>query len=334
MLALVTIGLIATQATFSSASFSQSKAESLSSQTYNVAAEDRKVVNNFPVIGVLTQPLNDEQLTDPDNRYEKYSSYMRKSYVDYLEASGARVVPLIYGSGNDDAELAKIDKLQGVFYCGGTAGQQTYKDFGKRIFDKVRDLNDKGVFLPIWGTCLGFQGISSFAATNPKVLESYDSQNDLYAMKFAVDPSQTRMYRAMGNDAYLFEQNKIQFNFHKWGISPAKFQSDKGLKDFYTVTSTAFDNSQKEFVNSIEAKNYPFYGTQFHPEAPLVPNRNYQIDRSLFSTINNRYFGDFYVNQCRTSNNNMMSWEEFAQVAVENYTYITSADNSRVDVVF
>lgn len=83
------------------------------------------------MIGVLTQPLNSVQ--SKDSRYENKTSYIMANYIYYLESAGARTVPLIF-DGNLTAELAKVDKLNGIFYCGGSASSGPYEDFGKQIF--------------------------------------------------------------------------------------------------------------------------------------------------------------------------------------------------------
>jgi hypothetical protein len=48
-----------------------------------------------PVIGLLTQPLEDDMKTNPI--FDGYNSYVMAAYVKYMEAAGARVVPLIHG---------------------------------------------------------------------------------------------------------------------------------------------------------------------------------------------------------------------------------------------
>ena len=72
-----------------------------------------------------------------------------------MEQAGARAVPLIYDNPNVDEELAKIDHLNGVFFCGGDGGDE-YLAFGRKVFDKVKAKNDQGQKYPMWGTCLGF----------------------------------------------------------------------------------------------------------------------------------------------------------------------------------
>ena len=97
-------------------------------------------LNNRPIIGVLTQPLSRDDRDDP--MFKGMTSYIMHSYIQALESAGARTVPLIY-DGNLEKQLAKIDKLNGVFYCGGDA-TETYLAFGKKVFDKVKDINDNG----------------------------------------------------------------------------------------------------------------------------------------------------------------------------------------------
>jgi hypothetical protein len=50
-------------------------------------------INEQPVIGIVSQPLDNSLINDP--RFEGYSTYIMAAYVEFLQGSGARVVPLI-----------------------------------------------------------------------------------------------------------------------------------------------------------------------------------------------------------------------------------------------
>ena len=50
------------------------------------------------------------------------------------------------------------------------------------------------------------------------------------------------------------------------GISPTKFKKSKLLNSMYDIISWNYDRNGKKFVSTIEAKNFPFYGVQWHPE--------------------------------------------------------------------
>lgn len=118
------------------------------------------MVNDRPIIGVLTQPLTNDFKNDP--RFAGKSSYIMASYINILESAGARTVPLIYDA-DLNSQLSKIDHLNGVFYCGGGAGG-AYDVFGKAVYDYSKDKNDKGTYLPVWGTCLGFENLAMFSS--------------------------------------------------------------------------------------------------------------------------------------------------------------------------
>jgi len=54
-----------------------------------------------------------------------------------------------------------------------------------------------------------------------------------------------------------------------------------GLANFWDVTSLSYTLNGTAFVASIEAKDYPIFGTQFHPEKPSqLWIDEYNIDHS------------------------------------------------------
>lgn len=58
-------------------------------------------LNLNPVIGILTIPSDDDYREYPSSKY----SYFAASYVKFVEASGARVMPIPY-----EADEATLDK--------------------------------------------------------------------------------------------------------------------------------------------------------------------------------------------------------------------------------
>jgi gamma-glutamyl hydrolase len=50
--------------------------------------------------------------------FAKYTSYMMTSYVKYIEARGARVIPILY-QDSKEVILDKLSKVNGVLYPGG-----------------------------------------------------------------------------------------------------------------------------------------------------------------------------------------------------------------------
>ena len=73
----------------------------------------------------------------------------------------------------------------------------------------------------------------------------------------------------------------MTFNHHSFGIALDTFSTDEGLKIAFTPTSTSTDPvSGDTFVATMESPDYPFYGTQFHPEKILDMYNAETIDHS------------------------------------------------------
>ena len=85
-----------------------------------------------------------------------------QAYIDWLEAAGTRVVPIIM---TDDQSVTddKLSKLNGVLFPGGSGD---YLEIGEYIYKYAIRENDAGRFYPIWGTCLGFENLAIFASTS------------------------------------------------------------------------------------------------------------------------------------------------------------------------
>jgi gamma-glutamyl hydrolase len=280
-------------------------------------------VNDRPIIGVLTQPLTDAFKADP--RFKGKSSYIMASYINFLESAGARTVPLIF-DGKAEDELAKIDHLNGVFYCGGGAGG-AYDVFGKSVYNKAKGMNDQGNYLPVWGTCLGFENLAMFSSDDGNtVLESgFDSDDDNFVLHYTSDPQQTRLFSPLGADAAIFAQKPIAYNHHVFGVTPNRFLSDRGLSEIFTPTAISYDIQGRAFVAAMESKKYPFFGVMFHPEkAQFIFHPSTKIDHSEDSIYYNRYFADFFINQCKMNANKFDSYTTEISMITENYSLINT----------
>jgi gamma-glutamyl hydrolase len=85
---------------------------------------------------------------------------MMAAYVKFMEASGARVVPLIWNEP-DEVLYEKLSKLNGVLFPGGDGD---YVEYGRKIINKLIEYNDNGQFYPAMGICLGFENLHIWAS--------------------------------------------------------------------------------------------------------------------------------------------------------------------------
>uniref|UniRef100_A0A3B4FRB2 folate gamma-glutamyl hydrolase n=1 Tax=Pundamilia nyererei TaxID=303518 RepID=A0A3B4FRB2_9CICH len=191
------------------------------------------------LLGVLAQ----ENL--PWDQFARGSSYIAASYVKYLEAAGARVVPirLLLPGGDVDLQTSQFSRAAKIFYNLALKG------------------NDAGDYFPIWGTCQGFQQLTVLTA-NKNLLTLTDTKAVALPLTLTSVAPSSRLFRNFPKDLLrsLASEN-ITANFHSWSLSIRNAK----LRRFYKILSTNSDG-KKEFISTMEANHYPFYAVQWHPE--------------------------------------------------------------------
>jgi len=90
---------------------------------------------------------------------------------------------------------------------------------------------------------------------------SYDLHEVSLPLKFTDAPSSFKMYEDLGDKAFEFEQNNFTYNSHRYGVDPKTFETDAGLQKWWKVSATSNMPNGTEFTASIEARNYPIFGT-------------------------------------------------------------------------
>jgi len=255
-------------------------------------------LNTRPVVGIMSQPCGEEVTSN------EYKDYIAASYVKYLEAAGARVVPIPY-----DATFEQLDDmvagLNGVLFPGGGASLDADSKFflaANHVFNKVIEANDAGEHMPVWGTCLGFQTISVIVSQDHNLLKPFDSENMTLALEFTPLAANSRMFGADAPSSIVdnLKNNAITLNNHAWGVTPEEFSTIPKLANFFNVLSTNKDRAGKVFVSTIEAKNYPIFASQWHPEKNQFEwNPTEAIAHSLTAIQSMQYMADFFVNQAR-----------------------------------
>lgn len=276
-------------------------------------------LNEQPTIGILTQTLESGMKKNP--AFDGYTSYIMAAYVKYVEAQGARVVPIIYGESWETTK-DKLDQLDGVLFPGGGGD---YLEVGRKILDYVTDQNDNGHFYPLWGTCLGYERLLIYTADLGKdVLTNIELHKKSIPLKFTRDPRKTRMYAPLGLKAFEFEKKNLTYNSHTWAVAPELFETDKGLADFWDLTAiSTIPGNGTAFAASIEAKKYPIFATQFHPEKPSeLWTDGYDIDHSWESIQLQSIFGKEFVAMARENTNSFANFTEYAKYDISNYPTI------------
>ena len=238
--------------------------------------------NDFPIIGIFTQPS-----TSTEGDCSGDCLYLAASYVKYIEASGARVVPIDYHATETELEDL-LGKINGVLFPGGGAA---YPSAAQYTYDKIKAMNDAGDFMPLWGTCMGFQWLLIAQSGDVNILDPPSGQLDSYNLSIPLDFTSTfkesQIFSSAPQEitAILATQN-VTMNNHHYGIFPDHFDATPELSSFFNVLSTNKDRQGVEFVSMIEAFKYPIIGSQWHPE-----KNNFEYEaahrKPLFFIFNN-----------------------------------------------
>ena len=143
------------------------------------------------------------------------------------------------------------------------------------------------------------------------------------------------MFADLGNFTYTFQVSNYTYNHHHYSVGVDSYETDAGLKDFWTMTSKSRDdvNTGKYFAASIESKKYPIFGTQFHPEKPSeLWVDGYAINHEWESIQLNDYFAKFFVEMARANKNTFGSFADTQKWEISNYDVVQTSSMADIYV--
>lgn len=258
--------------------------------------------NDRPTIGILSLP------NDLPPSLSTYTSYFPASYARWVEAGGARAVPILY-DGPASQTRVLLASLNGAVLTGGGAaffdakGALTqYAATAQLIVNEALAAAAADETWPVWGTCLGHELMLVLASgPNSSVLSGpFDAEDLMLPLVGAPAAKSSRLWGGAPADtwAWLTSEN-ITANFHTQGVTPEDFAGSTLARDF-DVLSTNVDRAGRAFVSSTEHKSAPLYTSQFHPEKPAYEMYiNYSIPHTDHAIHANGWTARFFVNESR-----------------------------------
>eukprot|EP00566_Odontella_aurita_P000816 CAMPEP_0113549456 /NCGR_PEP_ID=MMETSP0015_2-20120614/13442_1 /TAXON_ID=2838 /ORGANISM="Odontella" /LENGTH=377 /DNA_ID=CAMNT_0000450165 /DNA_START=496 /DNA_END=1629 /DNA_ORIENTATION=- /assembly_acc=CAM_ASM_000160 len=247
-----------------------------------------------PVVGVLTEPNS-----------RRTEHYIAASYVKWLEAAGARSVAIPWEA--TDAHVEDIFKqVNGILLPGGSDSRLPRA--AKKIWELAKEANDNDDFFPLWATCLGFEYLIQIVGDEDEetLQTGFDSWNISMTVNFTDEVQDSRLF-ANKEIRDIMTSHPVAMNNHHHGIEPKKFASDSSLSSTFLFTATNIDRKGRPFVGAIEARHYPFYGVQFHPEKNSFEFATFPGTDTPYEAINHSaeavrvclYMAEFFVSKAR-----------------------------------
>ena len=206
----------------------------------------------------------------PDDVYNPLETKVYASYVRWLEAAGASAIviqPWITNRELDDL----FNKVNGFLFQGGGRDfdlNAPWEKLASKILNKVMQENLEGKFIPLWGTCMGFELIHVLVAGNTSVLTKFDSYNIETPLTFDDQILKTsRMFKFFSDqDIVSLKTINSTAQFHHLGVAKESYDTFPSLRSYFNITSFGKGIDEKLSIATVEAKNFPIYAVQFHPE--------------------------------------------------------------------
>jgi len=206
-----------------------------------INGKDLAVENTRPIIGILTQP------TPSDWRKANRTTYLAASYVKYVEATGAQVVPIaMYQS--IDYYLHLFNSLNGVLFPGGESSDE-YFYVAKLFYTwSLKEFDEMQKVFPIWGTCLGFETLLMLTRRSTNILDHCKGYNFATELNFTADANDSRL---LGSLLPLTIRNALEnepttANYHEFCMRPENFTADPVLSTFYKMLTISTDLEGKK----------------------------------------------------------------------------------------
>lgn len=282
--------------------------------------------NDEPIIGVLAQ----EVFSPKPNQ----TAYIAASYVKFLEAAGARVVPVMINKTLEEYKTL-FSSINGILYPGGGVSiiSSGYQRAAKIFFELAIEANKKGDYFPVWGTCLGFEQLI-YLTSGKTQLSSTNTNGVALPLNFTQEVKGSRMFKAFPPDLMsALSSEPLTENSHHWSLGTLTYSTDDDLRSFYKVLSTNTDGNI-EFVSTVEAYDYPVYGTQWHPEKNAFEWSRPYIPHSPSAVRTTFYMADFFVNEARKNFHRFQSKEEENKALIYNYNPVYTGTTSAFEQMY
>jgi len=231
------------------------------------------------------------------------------AYEEWVEQFGAQAVVISEEQGDVDA----VFDADAMILPGGPT--MVMSDWLRRVLDRAVQVNARGRYFPVWGTCLGFQMLIEFVGGIDAIEHNQWADFDHPSNIEFTAAAPGRLF-AGANESLKqwFISAHADYENHHDGIAPASFASNPRLSDFFNLLATGADRKGNPFVAAVEGRHLPFYGIQFHPEkTPFSVSDHVPVSPQAYAV--SHYLASFVVSEAKRGRS--MQPSPVSEVAIE-----------------
>lgn len=222
------------------------------------------------IVGVVTE-------WQPNDIEHAEEAWIFSNAYDWISENGVKIVPIFpWYTESQTTELLKY--LDGVIFMGGMRELKIARDkngdkqlevgnfekFSQNIIKNCKESN-----IAIIAICQGFQLLMSLEAKE-RILSDFANDRSAFTPDYFVSEEIVKKDSLFKHftpqDLEDFQKEKVNYHFHRYGITPEDFNKYKSLSEEYVISSLGKDRNDKTFINKVYSKKYRFHGFQYHPE--------------------------------------------------------------------
>ena len=250
-----------------------------------------------PVIAIVAASI-------PEDSDDPKEAVVYLTYTKWASDSGAKVIPILPWYSKEKINHI-LDKVNGVIWQGGMRNLRIgghFENLNKYILEKIINKNDKNTYFPMFLICQGFELVHILMANNTKILSDYTAMKYFIPMEINNNTRSSNMYSKLDEkDFQTFTKSNSTVHYHKYGFEPELYNKYKIFSDFFNINSFGYDRNGKKFIGSVEAKKYPIYAVQYHPEKVKydrnIPSNSIVNSKEAFEM--SKKLADFFIEETR-----------------------------------